>query len=95
MPTMFGAGSNTRHVKCACLDMFYRSGGKRRPLNTKATPILAWLLYLVGGWMGCMLLKTLKKLVNLLKEKERKRWAYLVLSHPPSLSWSNERKCPK
>ena len=36
--TMFSAGGNTRHVKCACLDVFYGSGGERRPLDMKATP---------------------------------------------------------
>jgi len=43
MLTMFGAGGNTRHVKCAHLDLFYMSGGERRLLNMKYMPILAWL----------------------------------------------------
>jgi len=36
--TMFGARGNTKHVKCARLDVFYMSGGERRLPNMKAIP---------------------------------------------------------
>ena len=55
MLTMFGARGNTRHVKCARLDVFYMSGGKRRLPNTNYMPILAWLL--CSAEVGCILLK--------------------------------------
>jgi len=38
VPTMFGAGSDARHVKRACLDGFYRSGGERRTPDMRAMP---------------------------------------------------------
>ena len=49
VPTMFGARGNTRHVKCARLDVFYMSGGKRRLPNTKAMPILMAFVFGRGG----------------------------------------------
>ena len=36
--TMFGAGSDAKHVKRACLDVFYGLGGERRPPDTRAMP---------------------------------------------------------
>jgi len=59
---------------------------------------VSWCGFHVQQGGGVHAVKNMKKIVNLLKKKERKRQAYLVhpvLSHPPSLLRSNERKCDK
>src|SRR6266545_7840594 len=52
---VFGDGGNTRHVKCAHLNVFYASGGERRVPNMKYMPILACISCLVQE-DGCRLL---------------------------------------
>jgi len=74
---MFGARGNTKHVKCAHLDVFYMSGGERRLPNMKAMPILAWLSCLAE--VGCMLLKYTKISEFIEKMKEK-----LSVPHTPS-----------